>query len=349
MTTPRFPLTRTMDMPRVAVFGAGSIGCYLGGRLVQGGADVRLIGRARLRDAVASHGLRVSRTGESPQAVGPVDFATSEAALEGSRVVALCVKSQDTAEAAAAIAAHAPDAWVISFQNGVSNMPVLRGSLARVSGAVVPFNVTSPEPALFHQGTDGALMVGPEAPDALVEPLRAAGVAVRVVADIDSYLWAKLLVNLNNALNTLSGGPLRDGLLQRGYRAVLTAMMEEGLAVARASGVEPATFNGRTPAQLIKLMRKPDWLYGFLMDRVARIDRTARSSMLDDLELGRSSELDYLQGEIVRRGRTLGVPTPVNAAVMEAVQATFAAQITPLMSGRQMAARFLPEATKKRP
>lgn len=327
--------------PLITVLGAGSIGCYLGGRLMQGGARVRMIGRERYRDAIAQNGLVLSQTGRDAVRLDGVDFALTPDALAGSAVVALCTKSGDTAHAAADIARFAPDAWTVSFQNGVSNLPVLRRKLERVSGAVVPFNVTSPEPGCFHQGTDGALVIGPEAPEPVLEAFRAAGVDVRVETNIEGYLWAKLLVNLNNALNALSGGPLRDGLLQRPYRDVLTAMIAEGLAVARADGAEPARFNGRSPEQLLALMRKPDWLYRFLMDRIAKIDRTARSSMLDDLELGRGSELDYLQGEIVRAGARLGVPTPVNAAVMEATEAAFAAGASPRLSGAQMRARFL--------
>ena len=309
--------------------------------MIQGGARVRFIGRERYAAEIARHGLGLSRTGEAPSRLRSVDFRTDPAALAGSAVVALCVKSQDTDAAARAIEAHAPDAWVVSFQNGVSNLPLLRGKVSRLSGAVVPFNVTTPQPALFHQGTNGALIIGPDAPDTVAAPLRAAGVAVHRETNIEGALWAKLLVNLNNALNALSGGPLRDGLLQHDYRRVLIAMIREGLAVAEAEGVEPGTFNGRRPAQLIGLMSKPDWLYRILMDRIARIDRTARSSMLDDLERGRANELDYLQGEIVKRGARAGIPTPVNAAVMRAAAEAFAAGASPRLTGAQMARAFL--------
>lgn len=330
-----------MAQPLITVLGAGSIGCYLGGRLQQGGAKVRFIGRPRVQEAIEQSGLRLSKTGDDIQPLAPIDFETETGALEGSDIIALCVKSQDTADAAKAIKTHAPKALVISFQNGVSNLPALRAHIDHVSGAVVPFNVTAPEPGLYHKGTDGPLVIGPEAPDAVVDALRAAGEMVQVEANIEGYLWAKLLVNLNNALNTLSGGPLRDGLLQRDYRRVLIAMIREGLSVAEAEGVSPTTFNGRAPAQLLKLMDKPDWLYKFLMDRIAKIDRKARSSMLDDLELGRSPELDYLQGEIVRRGKRLGVPTPVNAAVLEETQKAFAQKKSLHWDGAMMRQTFL--------
>jgi len=326
-------------MSRITIFGAGSIGCYLGGRMVEGGASVRFIGRDRYKNAIAESGLSLSQFEGPLTRLSDIDFQTDVSALAGSDIIGLCVKSQDTAEAAALIQKHAPTAWVISFQNGVSNLPTLRAALpnACISGAVVPFNVTSPAPGHFHRGTAGDLIIGPDVPDALLASFKHAEIVVQVVNDIEGHLWAKLLVNLNNALNALSGGPLRDGLMQRGYRRVLVKMIEEGLSVAEAENVTVATFNGRHPSALIKMMSKPDWLYRIIMDRIAKIDKTARSSMLDDLELGRASELDYLQGEIVRRAQRLGLHVPVNRAVMAAVEAAFAQEASPRMSGAAMA------------
>ncbi|WP_298915375.1 2-dehydropantoate 2-reductase [uncultured Algimonas sp.] len=332
-----------MNKPRITVLGAGSIGCYLGGRMMQGGAAVTLLGRERLAKVMAQKGLTLSAHGRATIHLDEVDFASDPVALAGSDIVALCVKSQDTADAAALIRQHAPTAWIVSFQNGISNLATLRDGVpdAVIGGAVVPFNVTSPGPGRFHRGTDGGLVIGPGAPEIVSGALRAAGVGVRIVDDIDAYLWAKLLVNLNNALNALSGGPLRDGLLQRGYRRVLIAMIEEGLAVAAAEDVDVATFNGRHPKTLIRLMARPDWLYRIVMDRIAKIDRTARSSMLDDLEAGRGPELDYLQGEIVRRAEAHGIGAPVNRAVMCATQDAFAQRKTPRLSGADMERLFL--------
>lgn len=340
-------MSHSSPKPLITIFGAGSIGCYLGGRLREGGARVRFIGRPRYQDQLAKNGLTLSRFDQDPLILNVVDFQSTPAALSGSDVIALCVKSQDTDEAVQQIAAHAPDAWVISFQNGISNLEILKTGLpkAKISGAVVPFNVTSPEPGRFHQGTDGPFIIGPDAPEAMQAALTASNTPFEIVDDIDGFLWAKLLVNLNNALNTLSGGPLRDGLLQRGYRRVLIAMIEEGLRVAGAEGVEVATFNGRHPKQLIALMRKPDWLYRFLMDRIAKIDRTARSSMLDDLDVGRANELAFLQGEIVQRANKRGLRAPVNKAVMAATEAAFAQKKSPRMTGRQMQKAFLGEGT----
>ena len=332
-----------MSGPLITIFGAGSIGCYVGGRMAAAGGNVRLIGRPRLKDTLSETGLTLSQFEDPPVRVFDIEVATTARALAGSDIVALCVKSQDTPEAAHHIQAHAPSAHVISFQNGISNLPVLRTHLpnARISGCVVPFNVTSPTPGHYHQGTGGDLLIGPDAPHAVLDRLREGGVGARAVDDIDGYLWAKLLVNLNNALNTLSGGPLRDGLLQRGYRRVLIAIIEEGLRVAEAEGVQVQTFNGRPPRALIKLMRKPDWLYRFLMDRIAKIDRTARSSMLDDLELGRKAELDFLQGEIVRRAEAHNLSAPVSRAVMAETEAAFAHKKSPGLTGAQMERMFL--------
>ncbi len=332
-----------MTQSRIIIFGAGSIGCYLGGRILQGGGRVRFIGRDRYAQAIAENGLSLTRYDDPIVRLTDIDFQTDPTGLKDAEIVALCVKSGDTRDAARMIRDYAPKAWIVSFQNGLSNLPALCDELPnnKISGAVVPFNVTSPTPGQFHQGTAGDLIIGPEAPEALTGPLRQAGVGVQIVDDIDGHLWAKLLVNLNNALNALSGGPLRDGLIQRDYRRVLIAMIKEGLAVAKTEGVAVATFNGRAPQALLKIMSRPDWIYRIIMDRIVKIDRTARSSMLDDLELGRSSELDHLQGEIARRSDRMGVDVPVNRAVMAAVEQAFAQKKSPRLSGAQMVELFL--------
>ncbi len=118
-------------------------------------------------------------------------------------------------------------------------------------------------------------------------------------------------------------------------------MIEGGLTVARSDSVVVATFNGRAPRALLRIMSRPDWLYRIIMDRIVKIDRKARSSMLGDLQLGRSSELDYLQGEVVRRAEQRGIDVPVNRAVMNAAQQVFAEKKSPRLSGAQMAEMFL--------
>ena len=142
-----------------------------------------------------------------------------------------------------------------------------------------------------------------------------------------------MIVNLNNGLNALSGGTLRDGLLQRDYRRALGKCVEEALHIAKANDVEVGHFNGRSPQALVKTLRLPNMAYRLVMQAIVKIDAKARSSMLDDLEAGRVPEIAYLQGEIVKRAAHVGLSAPYNAAILMAVEQAFTKGQSPCLSG----------------
>jgi len=334
-----------MSNLKIAVLGAGSIGCYLGGLLVHAGEAVTFIGRGRYQAAIAKHGLRLTHFEREPIALeaGRIDFRidaeAAAQALAEADIVALCTKSQDTEAAAAQIKAHCKaDTLVISFQNGVRNPETLKAVLPpeNILAAIVPFNVTPVGDGAFHCGTAGDLIIE-ASHDARLTQLKIAfeiaGQGVKLSENVIGDQWAKMIVNLNNGLNTLSGGTLRAGLLQRDYRRALALLVQEGLSVARARGIEVGSFNGRNPDSLLKVLGLPNFAYRILMQFVVKIDAKARSSMLDDLEAGRGSEVDYLQGEIVRQATAANMSAPYNAAALAAVNAAFAAGQSPNLSG----------------
>ena len=323
-------------MTKIVILGAGSIGCWVGGHLIAGGADVTLIGRDRYAAQIGANGLKLTHFEREDVFCPEVDFQTAASALSGAEIVALCVKSQDTQSAAEQILQYAPTACVVSFQNGIRNPETLRAVLPadNVVPAIVPFNVTPTTPGGFHCGTAGALVIEENSRiKPVVAALKTAGQDVRVSQDILGDQWAKMIVNLNNGLNVLSGGTLRAGLLQRDYRRALAACVEEAMRVAEKSGVVVGTFNGRSPKALIKTLRLPDLAYRVIMQTIVKIDAKARSSMLDDLEVGRVSEIDFLQGEVVKQANAVGETAPKNAAILTAVQSAFLNQKSPKLSG----------------
>ena len=315
---------------RIGVMGAGSVGCYIGGRLAVGGAAVTLVGRAGLGETLAQHGLTVTdRTGTRHHLpLGPdLRFATEPAALSGCAVVLVTVKGPDTAAAGRAIAPHLGEAVVVSLQNGLDNAAILRAQLPGVVLAgMVPFNVLRLPEGRFHQGTAGPVVVeqtGREGP--LLAALVAGGVPAVADGDMPSILWGKLMLNLNNALNALAGVPLREELSDRGYRRVLAAMMREGLAVGRATGRRARAVGTAPPWLAPWVLPLPSWLFSVVASSMVKIDPTARSSMWEDLQRGRRTEVDALNGAVVALGKEAGVPTPVNARVVAMVHAAEAA------------------------
>ncbi|MFI6962126.1 2-dehydropantoate 2-reductase [Streptomyces sp. NPDC050255] len=308
---------------RIAVFGAGSVGCYLGGHLARH-ADVTLIGRPSVLDGLGE-GLTLSGGGRPPADV-PRDrltLTTEPDAVADADCVLVTVKSAATAAAGREMAGRLRrDAVVVSFQNGLHNPRLLRDGLpgTTVLAGMVPYNVSRTAPGTFHQGTGGALMLdGGAASAPLVAALTAAGLPVEPRDDMRQVQHAKLLMNLNNAVNALSGLPLRDQLGARTYRTCLALCQEEALAAFAAAGVRPARL-GPVPAGLTpRILRLPDALFRRIAAASLRVDERARSSMWDDLEQGRATEIGGLQGEIVAMAERHGLTAPVNARLMALV------------------------------
>ena len=294
-------------MPRIAVFGAGAIGCWVGGMLAAGGADVTLIGRARVLDELAG-GLRVSDLDGGDRRV-TVRIAS---AVGDADLVLVTVKSAATRDAATALA-HVT-CPVLSLQNGVRNVETLRARLPRVLAGMVPFNVVRRAPGTYHRASAGTIMVDPAA-----APLLPMHVEAR--SDMPAVQWSKLLMNLNNAINALSDLPLAEELAQRAYRRCLAAAQREALALVRAARIELARVTPLPPAWLPSLLELPDRIFRVLARRVVAIDPLARSSMWEDLEAKRPTEIDYIQGEIIALAERLHRTAPINAALVALVRA----------------------------
>src|SRR4051794_32305436 len=253
---------------RVAILGAGSVGCFIGGAWAAAGVPVTFVGRRKLASDIDEHGLTLSDYSgwQSRIAPGDVDYRCGPEALDEAQIIALCVKSGGTADAAAEIAANAkPGATVISFQNGVSNVDILEQGLGgrfEVARGMVPYNVAYLGQGRFHKGVAGNLYVARrEGARSLADAVAASHAPLTLSDDMLALAWGKLLINLNNAINALSGRTLLDELRRRDYRRVFAAAMREGLDLLKRADIEPATVGGVSPTTLPRIIGAPDWLF----------------------------------------------------------------------------------------
>ena len=328
------------DRP-IVVAGAGSIGCFVGGLSASAGRRVSLLARPRVIAEIERFGLTLtSLEGSSwhvaSQQVNPSD---DPKILGEAGVVLVTVKSSDTAEVADAIAQYAPsDAVIVSLQNGIANVPVLRGRLPgrTVLAAMVPFNVIAAGEGRFHRATSGDIVIERDAADTAAR-LQVAGLAMRPTSDIAGVQWGKLLVNLNNAINALSGLPLREQLARRDWRALFADQIAEGLMAVRAEGIHPVS---PTPVPLSwtpRLLRLPDALFAIALAPAMKIDPQARSSMSEDLERRRRTEIDYLQGVVTGIADRHGLKAPLSRRIVALIRdAEAACQGSPRLTVEQI-------------
>ena len=313
----------------IGIAGAGSIGCFVGGMLAAGGHRVALLARPRVVAEIAANGLRLTSFEGLDRTIASSGLTLSDdpSIFADAGVVLVTVKSADTAAMADIIARHAPaDAVIVSLQNGIGNVGVLRQHLPgrRVLAGMVPFNVVSAGQGRFHRSTSGDIII--EADDAgTAEKLSVPGLTMRPSPDIAGVQWGKLLVNLNNALNALGNLPLRQQLAQRPWRTLFADQMAEGLAALRAEGIKPVSSTPIPAGWTPHLLRLPDAIFETVLGRAMKIDPEARSSMWEDLQRGRPTEIDYLQGVITEIADRRGVQVPLARRIVALIRRTEAA------------------------
>ena len=303
-------MTSPEPWPRIAVVGAGAVGGYFGGLLARAGAPVVMIGRPAFVEAVKKNALFLD-TLHFQESVH-VEVSTDLSAIRGAEIVLFCVKTTDNAATARAIAPLlAPNALVLSFQNGVDNVEQIRAAAAIEALPTVVYVAASvPEPGQVKHVGRGDLIFGPrnEKTERVANLFSRANVPCRISDNIAGELWTKLIWNCAlNAVSALGRAKYGQIAASADARRLVETLVDEVLAVARAADIHPPGLEDPKAA-----------IAGAF--KIATQMAEALSSTAQDMNRGKRTEIDSLNGYISRRGAELGVPTPVNHALYALVK-----------------------------
>ena len=283
---------------KFAVMGAGAVGCYYGGMLARAGHEVVLVARPEHVEAMQRQGLLLDT--QTFEERVRVQASTQPEAVQGAQCVLFCVKSTDTESAGLAMAPHlAEGATVLSLQNGVDNAERLQATLQRpVLPAVVYVAAAMAGPGhVQHFGRGELVLAASPTSEPLAHTFAAAGIPVQVSDNVAGALWAKLVLNcVYNPLSAITGQPYGQIVSRPDLDVprMMDDVVQECLAVARASGI--VLPDGTAEAVLPLAATMPGQI----------------SSTAQDLARGRPTEIDHINGFIVRRGEALGIATPAN-------------------------------------
>jgi 2-dehydropantoate 2-reductase len=296
---------------RIVVLGAGSLGSLFAGRLAASDADVTLLGRASEHfERVATAGLNLTRPDGTRQTV-PVETSTDSQIVEDADVLVVCVKSYDTDAAMADVSAHLARTDVLTLQNGLGNAETIAEYVPaeRVVAGTTTHGATVESPGHVRQAGVGDTTIGryfapnDDRVDALASALTDAGIQTTVTDDPERAVWTKVLVNAGiNATTALARVPNGALLEDDAGEHLLCRAVREGTEVARAEGVD-------VPEDVVERTRT-----------VAEGTATNRSSMRQDVEAGRRTEIEALNGELARRAADHGIDAPVNETLADLVR-----------------------------
>lgn len=341
-------------MAKICVYGAGAVGCYIGGRLLASGSDVSFVGRGRVPGDVRKHGLMLSdhrnRWWHIPSFAA--HFSTDITRVAAADLVLLAVRSMDMPAAATELAGLLkPGATVITFQSGMRCAELLRNGLPQhaVLESQVLFEVVTLGYGIFHQVSAGGLEI--RAGQGLLPFLpefSQAGIPLRMHTDMLPVQWGALLLAINQSINALANRPLREQFIERAYRHCLALAQEEALELLAETGIKPLRLGRFAPAWMPRLLRLPCVVFSVLGASLLDIDPLARSAMSDDLADCRDTEVDWINGDVVRLARRLGRRAPVNARLCQLVHEAERSPIRPAWRGDHLLAELQAARSGKR-
>lgn len=330
---------------RVAIIGSGAVGSVIGGCLAREGVDTTLIGRKVFVDSVGRQGLAVTTRRETFQ----VRVDVSEKLDFTPDIVFLTVKTQDLQTACEAIRPFLRETLVVVMQNGVHAEDIAAGILGKenVIGCIVLFNAAVRDAGAVELTTDAGLVIGnPFNPgDERIQHLETlfnSLFPVMVAPRFRDARWTKLLINLYaNSLEAMTGFPFSECIRNRIIRDIGIRIIKEALSVITRAGVRIIALPDFSPVFFRAVLLFPIpivsaiFRFRFGTQKYARVT----TSTLQSLQKGKVSEIDYLNGEIVRLGKTCGHPTPYNEKVLALVHQT--EKSTSFLSVREIQTAFL--------
>ena len=299
---------------KISIIGSGAMGSLFGGRLSLAGHEVVLYDVYREHvEAVKRDGLAIEQAGSGEVTVASPAASVDPEDVRGSQAMIVFVKSTATEEAAKQFVPYAsPDTVVLTLQNGLGNEAIIRRYFGaeRTAAGVTSQGATFLGPGRIRHAGRGPTHIGMADGSAaklapLAAALTAAGFETHVEGDVAGLIWNKLIINVGiNALTALTGKPNGRLLDFEETKAIMADLVAEALAVAAARGVRI------THADSLQTVYE-----------VAKKTGANRSSMLQDFDRGRASEIDFINGAIAREGAELGIPVPVNATLTRLIRA----------------------------
>ncbi len=311
---------------KYAIVGLGAVGSIIARYLMEAQEHVVLLGKNDHVESIKKQGLII----DGKQYLNDTLNITNDFAMvSGVDVVFVCVKSQDTEPVAHLMQKHLKkNTLIISLQNGVHNAQVLRDitKVKAISGVVL-FNAVSSSPGVASLTMKGGLVLefSNEHASALSEIknlFKSQGLDVRFVFDIEPVLWSKLIVNTQIAVTALTGQTIRESMKNRDSRIIIIATLREALFIVKQVKIPLRSLPGIDPKRIIRILRFLGPFSAVLSKIVLGMKDDARNSMWQSLSQGKTTEIDYINGEIVHLADQKYLKAPVNTKLVELVKKT---------------------------
>ena len=311
---------------KYAVIGLGAVGTIVGGLLTKSHDDVILIGKKNQVERIKKKGIRIQGINRITE-VKKINVSDDFSSLSDVDIIIVCVKSQDTESLSKNLKKHIKkSALIISLQNGIKNSYILEEitGIKTISGIIL-FNAMYFKPGLVEITIKGGVLLESselygKKIDEFIGILKKGGLNTFSVKNIEGYLWSKLILNLQNAVDTLTGQTIKQSIIDKNSRQILIATMKEGLTVLENSGIELGYLPRIDPRKMIKRLSMYNTLFLKVGTYLMGIKENAKNSMSQSILRNKNSEIDYMNGEIVTLANKNNIEAPINSRLVELVK-----------------------------
>jgi 2-dehydropantoate 2-reductase len=300
------------------IFGVGLIGAYLAGAFLNSGVHSHLYGRPSALKKL-NKGITLTDFNHNHSLIEEISFADDQDPVAYD-VVWLTVKCTALSSIKKDLARflHA-NSLIVCCQNGVESHLEVQSQFPNhlVARAMVPFNVVSDKDGHFHRGSEGSFVIENIDKDkfdvsAFANTVNSELLPTAITNDMTALQWAKLQLNLGNAVNALANVPVKSMLQNRVYRLIIAYAMHELLDVTEAKSITLPKVANIANSKIPWVLKLPNWLFSLLAQQMLKIDPKVRTSMWWDLQASKPTEVDYLHQKVVEQAEQLGLKCEVN-------------------------------------
>ncbi len=309
---------------KYAVVGFGAVGSVIGGLLLESGEDVLFIVKEYKNNIFEKKELRIKNYTRNTIILKNIKLSSNFKDLKDIDVIFICVKSQDTKDVAKNLRNNIKkSAQIITLQNGVKNASILESvTKNKVISGVILFNSVFLKPGEVDLTIKGGLLIEDSKIIDLrfLKDLRKAGFKIKLKENIKGYLYSKLIVDLQIAVTCLTGQTIVESITNNISRKIIVSAMKEGIHVLEKSGIKLQRLPEIDPIKIIKRLDKYNSFILKIGSRLIGIKANARNSMWQSLVRGKTTEIDFINGEIVDIARKNNFDSPINSRLVELVK-----------------------------
>jgi 2-dehydropantoate 2-reductase len=313
--------------PQHVIFGAGLIGCYLGGVFSSLGLNTLLVCRETVKTKLQA-GMTLTDYLDHKQVVSELSFMPEDSSSLKPDFLWLTVKCTGVESALKDMQALVhPQTVILCCQNGLGSEESVKQAFPNnhVLRVMVPFNVVEVSAGHFHRGSEGTLAIEQTSETQrlitdLVATIHCDLLAVTTSSDMQALLWAKLQLNLSNSVCALADIPVKPMLEQRSYRQIIALLMQELLQVTSTQKIKLPKLTALPAAYIPFVLRSPNVIFNLIANKMLAIDPKVKTSMWWDISAGKKTEINYLNGAVVERGKQLGIACPANQKIVDLIK-----------------------------